>query len=366
MYVKGSEPLSWRQRWFVWRKRLLKSIAIWAPGYKMRRALFRACGFIIGHDVYIGEGLIIAEILEDRSQKVIINDRVAIAPRCTLVTSSDANFSHLTDLMPPREGKIVLGRDAWLGAGVTILPGVTVGECAIVGAGAVVTHDVPPHAIVTGVPARVTGYVPGHEPPQEGNAPYIHPSATVSPAAKVGAGSKIWQDCQVREGAVLGQEVVLGKGVYVDNDVQIGDRVKIQNYVSVFHGVTLGDGVFVGPHVCFTNDLRPRAINVDGSLKSAQDWVVTPTLVRRGASLGANSTIVAGVTIGDFSMVGAGAVVTKDVPPHGLVVGNPARLIGYVCDCGARLQITEDGRRGYCPRCRKEIDLLPKNMNGAK
>jgi len=357
LYVKESKPLSWRQRWFAWRKRVLKSIAIWAPGYKMRRALFRACGFTIGQDVYIGEGLIIAEILEDRSPKVVIGDRVAIAPRCTLITSSDANFSRLTDIMPPREGKIVLEQDAWLGAGVTILPGVTVGESAIIGAGAVVTRDVPPYAIATGIPARVSGYVPGHEPPEDENAPFIHPSATVSPAAKVGAGSKIWQDCQVREGAVLGQEVILGKGVYVDSDVQIGDRVKIQNYVSVFHGVTLEDGVFVGPHVCFTNDLRPRAINADGSLKSATDWVVTPTRVRRGAALGANCTLVAGITVGEFAMVGAGAVVTKDVPHHGLVVGNPARLIGYVCACGERLQLTEDGRRGYCPRCRQEVDL---------
>ncbi len=359
MYVKNSEPLSWQQRWGSWRKRILKSLAAWAPGYHLRRYLFRACGFQIGEDVYIGEGLIVAEILEDFSEKLVVGDRVAIAPRCTLVTSSDANFSRLTEVIPPQEGKIVLANDAWLGAGVTILPGVTVGEGAIVGAGAVVTRDVPPYTVVTGIPARVTGYIPGHEPAVDPDVPFVHSSAVVSPAAQVGKRTKIWQDCQVREGASIGDEVILGKGVYVDAGVKIGNRVKIQNYVSVYHGVTIEDGVFVGPHVCFTNDLRPRAINPDGTLQEAIDWTVIPTLVRRGASLGANSTIVAGITIGAFAMVGAGAVVTRDVPHHGLVVGNPARLIGYVCECGERLQVMADGQHGYCPRCQREIDLTP-------
>ncbi len=130
---------------------------------------------------------------------------------------------------------------------------------------------------------------------------------------------------------------MIGKGTYVDAHVVIGDNCKIQNYVSVFDGVTLENGVFVGPHVCFTNDMQPRAINPDGSLKAATDWVLTRTTVQTGAALGANSTIRCGITIGAWAMVGSGSVVTKDVPPNALVVGNPARVVGWVCACGTKL-----------------------------
>ena len=166
----------------------------------------------------------------------------------------------------------------------------------------------------------------------------IHPTAEVSPQASLGDGTQIWHQAQVREGARLGQNCIIGKGVYIDAGVIVGDHVKIQNYVSVFHGVTLEDGVFVGPHVCFTNDLQPRAINPDGSLKSAGDWVLSETRVRKGASLGANATIVCGITIGAWAMVGAGSVVTRAVADFGLVWGNPARLHGFVCPCGTKLE----------------------------
>src|SRR5437899_8311359 len=138
----------------------------------------------------------------------------------------------------------------------------------------------------------------------------IHPAAEVSPEPHIGAGTRIWNQVQVREHAHIGEECNIGKGVYIDAHVHIGSRVKIQNHVSVFEGVTLEDGVFVGPHVCFTNDLFPRAITPDGKLKSANDWEITPTLVKYGASLGAGSVIVCGVTIGQFDLVGPGSVVT--------------------------------------------------------
>lgn len=134
----------------------------------------------------------------------------------------------------------------------------------------------------------------------------------------------------------------MSKGVYIDADVKIGDNVKIQNGISIYHGVTLEDGVFCGPHCVFTNDKFPRAINPDGSLKSASDWVVSETLVKTGASIGAHATIVCGVMIGKWAMIGAGSVVTKDVPDHGLVIGNPARLSGFVCYCGHKLVHDED------------------------
>ncbi len=192
---------------------------------------------------------------------------------------------------------------------------------------------------------------------------YVHPSADVSPQATIGEGSRIWQHCQVREGARIGRGCILSKGVYVDAGVRIGDNVKIQNGVSVYHGVTLEDGVFCGPHCVFTNDRQPRAINPDGSLKSADDWTVGETLARLGASIGAHATVVCGVTLGRWSMVGAGAVVTHDVPDYGLVYGNPARLHGFVCPCGEKFsQATGEAASAgavslICPNCGTRVAI---------
>jgi acetyltransferase-like isoleucine patch superfamily enzyme len=189
---------------------------------------------------------------------------------------------------------------------------------------------------------------------------FIHPTAEVHREANIGAGTKIWSYAQIREGAQIGSECIVGRNVYIDFDVSIGSRVKIQNNVSVYHGVTIEDGVFIGPHVCFTNDLLPRAITPDGNLKGTEDWVVTPIVIRYGASLGANSTIVPGVTVGSFALVGSGSVVTRDVPEQGLVYGNPARLQGYVCRCGQKLvemTQTPEGKQGSCPKCQVTYTL---------
>lgn len=181
----------------------------------------------------------------------------------------------------------------------------------------------------------------------------IHPTADVAATAEIGPGTSIWNQAQVREGARIGADCIIGKNVYVDVGVVIGDRVKVQNNSSLYHGVTLEDGVFIGPHVCFTNDRLPRAINPDGSPKTDADWEVSPILVRRGAALGANSTILAGTTIGRWALVGAGSVVTRDVGDFELVVGNPARRVGSACRCGLRLPDGVDGTpfSGRCPRC---------------
>ena len=182
---------------------------------------------------------------------------------------------------------------------------------------------------------------------------HIHPSAEVSNQAQIGEGCRIWHHAQIRQGASLGQNCIIGKGVYIDAGVMIADNVKIQNYVSVYHGVTIEAGVFVGPHVCFTNDLYPRAINPDGTVKAADDWVMVETRICRGASLGANSTIVCGITVGEWALVGAGSVVTRDVPAHGLIWGNPARLRGFVCVCGQHFPV-----KGAIPDPTKSLNLL--------
>ncbi len=189
----------------------------------------------------------------------------------------------------------------------------------------------------------------------------IHPTADVAGQAHIGAGTSIWHQCQIRENVHIGENCILGKGVYVDFEVRIGNNVKVQNYVSIYHGVEIEDGVFVGPHVCFTNDNFPRAINPDGTLKSASDWDVGQILIKHGAALGANATILPKVVVGAWALVGAGAVVTKNVPPHGLVIGNPARLVGFVCACGGRLVAgsKEGGMMlAQCPRC-DEITSIP-------
>jgi acetyltransferase-like isoleucine patch superfamily enzyme len=190
--------------------------------------------------------------------------------------------------------------------------------------------------------------------------PRIHATAEVSPRAQLGEGTSIWNQVQVREDAIIGEGCVLSKDVYVDFGVRIGNRVKIQNGVSVYHGVTIEDGVFVGPHVCFTNDKYPRAINPDGSLKGSQDWQVSETVIEYGAALGARSVILPGVRVGKWAMVAAAAVVTRDVPPYGLVVGHPARLKGFVCPCGRRLEgdpMDVDPVSARCAECGARIEV---------
>ncbi len=188
--------------------------------------------------------------------------------------------------------------------------------------------------------------------------PFIHPTAEVSAHATLGPGTRVWHQAQVRERASLGANCIVGKGAYIDFGVTIGSNVKIQNGVFVYHGVSVEDGVFLGPGVILTNDKLPRAINPDGTLKSDADWEVSPTRIKRGASIGAGAVILPGVTVGAFAMVGAGAVVTRDVLDHGLVYGNPARLHGYVCKCGRPLSPVSDGT-WRCDACDEGYRLPP-------
>lgn len=178
---------------------------------------------------------------------------------------------------------------------------------------------------------------------------YIHPTALVEDNVQLGPQTKVWHQAQVRTRARIGARCILGKGVFVDFDVVIGDDSKLQNYACVYHGVTLGRGVFVGPHVVFTNDVFPRSTDPNFEVLKDGDWEVGTITVGDGASIGANSTILPNVTIGNWALVGAGAVVTGDVEPYALVVGSPARRIGWVCRCGRRVTSISCAKCGEVP-----------------
>ena len=165
---------------------------------------------------------------------------------------------------------------------------------------------------------------------------YQHPSAIVDEGAQIGEGSRVWHFVHVCDGARIGQGVSLGQNVFVGNQVVIGDHCKIQNNVSVYDGVTLEEGVFCGPSMVFTNVYNPRSL-----IERKSEY--RPTLVRRGATLGANCTIVCGVTIGEFAFIGAGAVVNKDVPAYALMVGVPARQVGWMSEFGEQLDLPLQG-----------------------
>lgn len=175
-------------------------------------------------------------------------------------------------------------------------------------------------------------------------------SADVAADAEIGEGSSIWHLAQVRERAHLGQGCIVGRGAYIGTGVVMGDNCKVQNYALVYEPAVLGDGVFIGPAVVLTNDTYPRAINPDGTLKSADDWEAVGVTIGRGAAIGARATCVAPVTIGQWATVAAGAVVVKDVPDYALVVGVPARRVGWVGEAGVPLVADDVEGTWRCPR----------------
>lgn len=172
---------------------------------------------------------------------------------------------------------------------------------------------------------------------------FAHPTADVADDARLGSGAKVWHYAQIREGVTLGENTIVGRGAYVGTGVSVGENCKIQNYALVYEPAVLGNGVFVGPAVVMTNDHFPRAINADGTQKSAHDWKPVGVRVNEGASIGANSTCIAPLVIGKWALVGAGSVVVKDVPDYALVVGSPARRIGWVGTAGHPLTQQDDG-----------------------
>jgi acetyltransferase-like isoleucine patch superfamily enzyme len=195
----------------------------------------------------------------------------------------------------------------------------------------------------------------------------VHATADLEADVSVGPGSSIWHRAQIRVGARIGAECIIGRDAFIDEGVSLGDRVKVQNGALVYHGVTVEDGVFIGPGAILTNDRFPRAITSTGELARGDDWTVSPITIKHGASIGAGAIVVAGVDVGSFATVGAGAVVTRTVADYALVVGNPARRIGWMCACGARLvdaagnparpEVTGDD--ALCPSCDRRYVYVP-------
>jgi acetyltransferase-like isoleucine patch superfamily enzyme len=190
----------------------------------------------------------------------------------------------------------------------------------------------------------------------ESLAYYAHPTAIVE-SESIGEGTKIWHFAHVRRNSKIGKGCNIGKSVYIDIGAEVGDNVKIQNFVSVYKGVKIEDDVFVGPSATFTNDLYPRAFIWD-------EEHVLATRICRGSSIGANATIVCGITIGEYAMIGAGSVVAEDVPSHALILGNPGRQRGWVCRCGRRLNtvLHDDGSKTVyrCSSCRMDVEIVKK------
>lgn len=179
------------------------------------------------------------------------------------------------------------------------------------------------------------------------DAVVVQPSADLDDDVSLGTGTRVWHLAQVRAGARLGRDCNIGRGAYIGPGVVLGDACKVQNYALIYEPAVVGDGVFVGPAVVFTNDEFPRAVNPDQSLKGADDWHAVGVTVQRGASIGARSVCIAPLTIGEWALVAAGSVVTKDVPAHALVAGVPARRIGWVGRAGKPLVVDRD--QWLCP-----------------
>ena len=186
---------------------------------------------------------------------------------------------------------------------------------------------------------------------------FAHKSAIIEDGVSLGEGTKIWHFAQIRKGTKIGANCVIGKGVFIDFESEIGANVKIQNHAIIYHKAIIEDGVFIGPNVCFTNDKIPRAINPDGTLKNPTDWHISTIRINKGASIGGHSVILPGVTIGEFALAGSGSVITKDVPPFTLVYGNPARIKGFVCRCGRKIQEFHQSDETLIGKCTCSLNI---------
>lgn len=192
---------------------------------------------------------------------------------------------------------------------------------------------------------------------------FVHPSTLVEDNVEIGKGTKIWHQGHIRKGTKIGENCIIGRAVFIDFDSKLGNNIKVQNNAILYHQAIIEDGVFVGPGVILANDKLPRAINPDETLKSGDDWEVATTLIKKGAAIGASSVLTPGITIGAWSMAGSGSVITKDIPDHALIYGNPAKIKGFVCKCGKKLAKIGENEDVVVTRCAcGEEVVIPKEI----
>ncbi|MFC1486252.1 acyltransferase [Thermoproteota archaeon] len=185
---------------------------------------------------------------------------------------------------------------------------------------------------------------------------YINSTAIIDEGVYLGSGTKVWHFVHIMKDAKIGKDCIIADYVYIGKGVTIGNTVKLENRATIYEGVTIEDNVFIGPHVTFTNDLQPRSFN--------KDWEIIPTLVKEGSSIGARTVIVCGITIGEYSLVGAGSVVTKNIPAYALAYGNPARIRGFICRCTRKLQTEKEEKNHVimmCPVCKEKYKIANKD-----
>ncbi len=191
---------------------------------------------------------------------------------------------------------------------------------------------------------------------------WSHKTAEIEKGAQIGKGTKIWQNCQILKGAKIGENCIIGHNCFIGSKAEIGNGVKLESNIDVWDLVSLEDYVFVGPSAVFTNDLNPRAKYPKLRFPQCGKWL--PTLVKEGATLGANSTILCDLTIGKWAMIGAGAVVTEDVPDYAIVTGVPAKIMGWICECGTKLEFKEG--KAICKICKRKYKKVGNKVNQIK
>ncbi len=352
---------------------------VWAHAHIMANAKVGACcnigegvfiergavlgdGVTVKNGVSIWNGLRIGDYAFIGPNACFTNDKYPRSPRLPEVA---ARYARDENWLEPT----IIEQGATIGANATILCGLTIGAYALVAAGAVVLRDVPPHTVVAGNPARAIGRVclcgrrlpagtsacacgrtiPDSAMPAAAGV-FIHPKALVESDA-IGAGTRIWAFAHVMKGARIGPDCNICDHAFIESGATLGRGVTVKTHAAIGDGVTLRDGVFVGPHVVFTNDLRPRSPRLPLAAPRyarKENWL-QPTLVEEGVTLGAGVVVSCGITIGAWSFAAAGATLFQDVPSYALMAGNPARQVGYVCACGASLNLS-DGEAS-CTAC---------------